>query len=526
MSPFLRTTTFAGLLALGTSACIRVPQVNANGVIADHPTERFLARPGADLQLCLDLEITSGGRARTTRVCERPRITSRGYRWSKGLSQSLEEGERVRVRGAELTYRSLERLADCTVREDAVEKWVTCTGVQTRNTYVVTGAIPSALSGDRDEVRVPLSWNLALAPTSAGTENKLVELPGRGIKNPRGQCLPMMGTTGGWLAADGGRSLALPDGRSIHLFGDTLVGPVNASDRRSNTFVGNSVGVGQCIGGEWKIRYVWRDDGVKREPIFDLKDGKTRVWPVDAFYLGTKLYVVLAKIVHVDTGIGFDYAGSVLGTVHNPLENPALWRIGYQPLTGIEQYRPSRGITVSGHYAYIYSHYETAYPHPGILLRLPLNGLAAAARSLQFLARGNQWLHVSQLTRENVQVIAPDTSPNMYVHHDPSLKKWTTVHAEPTFGSPNMILRTADRLEGPWSKGVVVYQFPEMLDPRLKHKSIICYAVTEHPQLRRGSTIVVTYACNTLEGPLPGPDELHLYYPKTVTIDLKKVPGL
>ena len=66
------------------------------------------------------------------------------------------------------------------------------------------------------------------------------------------------------------------------------------------------------------------------------------------------------------------------------------------------------------------------------------------------------------------------------------------------------------------------YDFPEMADNDPDDPEVGCYAVTEHPQLRLhdGDTLVVTYACNRYESVVPSVDDLDLYYPRTLTVDL------
>ena len=82
--------------------------------------------------------------------------------------------------------------------------------------------------------------------------------------------------------------------------------------------------------------------------------------------------------------------------------------------------------------------------------------------------------------------------------------------------------RSANDLEGPWTRGTVIYEFPEMADNDPEDPAIACYAVTEHPQFRQndGDTLVITYACNSTKGLVPSVDNLDFYYPKTLTVDL------
>jgi hypothetical protein len=140
------------------------------------------------------------------------------------------------------------------------------------------------------------------------------------------------------------------------------------------------------------------------------------------------------------------------------------------------------------------------------------------------LADDGDWRSTARFAGD-ARIVVQEASPNMYVHYHAGLGRYLTVHADPVFGSPEMVVQTAESLEGPWSEGAPVFEFPEMLEPRADGADVVCYAVTEHPELRMdgGNELVVTYACNTLGAPLPAREDLGLYYPKTITIDVARI---
>jgi hypothetical protein len=368
---------------------------------------------------------------------------------------------------------------------------------------------------------VPASWE-----DPSVTEPAVVKLPAsRGTEIAPGTCLPRIGTTGAWLAADGGRSIPLPNGTAIHLFGDTLLQPAGSAPPASYDFVGNSIGLASCSDGEYSIDYLWRDAGGKHKAFFDLGVEGVRLWPSDGIFLGGRLYVVLSKVSATDQGFGFECGGMVWATVENPLDPPLTWRITYQDLSGTDGFLPDKGLIVEGDYVYLFSSLLGGnYPLPAGLFRIPRAGLGAPREHLEYLSADGRWAPAAGFDHD-AKVVVAETSPNMYVHYHEGLGRFMTVHAGAAFGSRDMVIQTAEHLEGPWTEGTPVYQFPEMAKSRADGLTVICYAVTEHPQLRRdhGNTIVVTYACNTVDGPLPSFDDLDLYYPKTVTIDLGKL---
>lgn len=333
-------------------------------------------------------------------------------------------------------------------------------------------------------------------------------------------CSPKIEPKGAWLAADGGRSIPLPGGTGVYLFGDTALATGAASG--GYQFVGNSIGIGRCVGNTFSIDYFWQDSALPRVGFFDIGEAGVRLWPLDGFYRDGHLHVLLAKIIATDVGMGFDSTGTVWATVDNPLDAPSSWRIRYQDFTAADQYMPDKGITVDGDHAYIYSTlFRPAYPQPAALLRVPLDGLDAPRENAEYLTEGGEWLALSHFKGDARTVVA-DPSIDMSVHYNEALGGFFTVHGSPFFGSPDVILQTAPSLEGPWSKGRVVYRFSEMLTPRADGATVVCYAVTEHPEFRMngGKKIVVTYSCNTIDAPLPAREDLDTYLPKTITFDL------
>lgn len=373
-------------------------------------------------------------------------------------------------------------------------------------------------------MRLSLALAVLVGLLSSGCYFTSKAATGAGRQNLAHQCVPDFSAAGDWVVADGGRSVVLPNGSNIHLFGDTLLQSADAENAGDYTMVGNTVGIGRCAGGAYRIDYYYREDSGGRHAIFELPNPKLRLWPVDGYFFGGRLHVVLGKIRAVSTGLGFEQEGTVIATVHNPFDPPSRWTISYEPLTEAKTpYQPNLGITLWGDFAYLFGSLVTNEgPNPVVLLRLPAAVPSNPRAHLQYLSRRGSFEPVARFTPEDAWIVLKASPTTMYVHWHPGLQRWLTLYADPAFGSPNMMLSTAARLEGPWSSPRVVYRFPEMTAPEYRNRGLVCYAVAEHPQLRRagGRVLVATYACNTLGGPFPPLEDLHLYRPKAVLIDL------
>ncbi len=66
------------------------------------------------------------------------------------------------------------------------------------------------------------------------------------------------------------------------------------------------------------------------------------------------------------------------------------------------------------------------------------------------------------------------------------------VHSEPPLES-GVLVRTAERPEGPWSDGMAVYRAPE---PN-RDKSYFAYAAKGHAELSRPGELLISYVVNS-----------------------------
>jgi hypothetical protein len=89
-------------------------------------------------------------------------------------------------------------------------------------------------------------------------------------------------------------------------------------------------------------------------------------------------------------------------------------------------------------------------------------------------------------------------------------------------------LRTAPRLEGPWSDPRSIYRIPELegdyterIDP-----NVFCYAAKEHPQYATEDRLILTYVCNLMTRSSDDPwdilkrltTQMDLYRPQVVVV--------
>lgn len=335
-------------------------------------------------------------------------------------------------------------------------------------------------------------------------------------------CKPSFPFKQSWWGADAAYSIPLPDGRSVWIFGDTLYGDRRVVEGDDPRMVRNSIGASTCDNrGQWQVEYIIRH-GDKGQPhdFFQAQHANTWYWALDGIFYKNDLWVTLLCVRNApkttSAALGFETCGADLARVSG-LENDAQqWSVTYFPLVsdGVHAY-PSATTVIEGEYVYIFTLQEAA-SRPMLLTRIPLSGLDAPAEHLQYLSKSGHWK--PGLTPADAMHVMKRGNTEMTVRYHPELKKWIAILNYPRLFSDRIIARTASRLEGPWSEGRVIYRVPEMRKGSAGYdKDTFCYAAKEHPEFRQPSSLLITYACNTMSVQKLASD-LDIYFPKVVRV--------
>ncbi len=346
----------------------------------------------------------------------------------------------------------------------------------------------------------------------------------------------------GWLGADAGYSVPLSSTQSLWLFGDTFVGPSNATQRSQYTAMPrNSVGILTCTSGTCTPKYYWSSMYAGNKSFFDT--GSTDwYWPLDGFISNGVLYVVLEQMHATGSGgaFGFDFSGVTLAGISNYTATPDQWQVTYQPLITGNQVIPGVSVVANqgaggnpypadpsgASYAYFFTLVQPGSLQYMALLRLPLSSLASGAS----LSSGN-WQYLSTNTAspwkswtgtaapaDLKQLITPGVT-DLTVRYHASSQQWIAVMQGATISS-NAFYSLSPNLTGPWSADKSLYSYPEMQPSNADYTlGVFCYADNEHPEYETTGQLWFTYACNsTTESDVM--KNMNLYRPKTVTMNL------
>jgi Domain of unknown function (DUF4185) len=323
-----------------------------------------------------------------------------------------------------------------------------------------------------------------------------------------------------WLGGDVAGSVDLGQGRVLWLFGDSFVSPGASGSRRGAPMARNTVAVEHGYDpSHATIDFHYRRDASGApSAFFPAPAGDAWYWPGPGVRLGDVLVVFLWR-VHASPGdaLGFVNDSPAVALVANPDDPPDAWHIRTEPLPknpwGV--FLGTGAALVHEGHLYLASCVEPGN-HDVYLARWPL---AEAARG----SFGDpEWATDAHggFTRQSQLATAPirlfdQGHTELSVHLDPATGRFVEVQ-QLGFPRGDVVMRTAPRLEGPWSAPRVVYHPPEA-----QCSGVLTYAAKAHPELRSPSlsgAVAVTYATNNFDFAALV-DDASLYFPRFVKLD-------
>lgn len=288
-----------------------------------------------------------------------------------------------------------------------------------------------------------------------------------------------------WLGSDDAYSIPLDDDRTLWLFGDTFTG-----DRRGEAgFLRNSIGIqtGRDPSSA-SIRF--------RGSTFEAE--QSWLWPLHGSVIGGKLLLFFMKVrpsrvpsrgpIEDWRDLGnwgfFDVFDWETTLVHNPLDDPETWRCTKAPVPDTAGIVLGAAVIWSSDCLYAYGWKDRqAY-------------LARWGEPLQWFSGGG-WT----ADPNKAAAILSDVETEFTVHFEPSLGRWCQIQLQ-----KEILIRTAERPEGPWSDPQSIF-VPE---------ESFAYAGKAHPQLT-GADLVLTYASIGPNADATLGDD-SVYYPRFVRV--------
>lgn len=346
-----------------------------------------------------------------------------------------------------------------------------------------------------------------------------------------------------WRGADGAMTVELSKTKTLWLFGDTWIYCDMGKGGQPKQMVNNSVAIQNsdceaesaavgslesiCIDSMcWSF---WCKGSVSNPgSIFTASEQGSYYWPGCGTVYDGKLYLLLKKIRKKDDPnplFQFDWYSDDFVIVSNPQDPPKAWHYSITQITDAE-HDVRFGLACTKDKEYFYSlcflHDFPKAKKKTILARISWKDVLAH--------NTNNWQYWSHTDKHlegawgndygNAMNIIPDCGPEASLFFHKGLNCFVTVYQPPL--SPDVRLRVAKKIEGPWSESLKIFTVPERI--LTNGKTALSYAGKAHESLSTGNTIVFSYCENPggLEDHVANPD---VYFPtvRTYTISPSKV---
>ena len=300
------------------------------------------------------------------------------------------------------------------------------------------------------------------------------------------------------LGMDGAYSLPLGQGKSLWIFGDTLLGSWTSDGQRR--IDGMPANTGAIVADrEWPLGF----PGAKfvRESAVLMESGsdKRRRWPLDLIRTPAGPAMFYVEIAPHGTGpLDFSVVGSGLVRLGRDFSGDrgiGLWP-GDSPTFGTSAMEWKGNM-------YLYAGGAKTY-----LARNTMSRLAEPGGYAYWSEGGwrSKWQDAARL---------PESGPEMTVRFNAYLGAFVMVYIPP-FGR-DVMLRLAPEPWGPWSEPRKVASCQPLADP-----SASCYGAKQHVELDAdlGRHVVITYNTNTTSEALKL--RIDLYWPRLVRIAFRR----
>ena len=294
-------------------------------------------------------------------------------------------------------------------------------------------------------------------------------------------------------AGDGMYSVALPDGRSIFLIGDSFVTPVVNGARSKSAHM-------------YRNTYIVYDPKTsKATPIYEVNGPNTSAavppghpyedrwyWPGDGFVMDGNLYVFQSVMYMAGEGM-WGFAFDRVHLLQYSLPDIKLVRDEPINFYSTEEIHYGAAAMTEGDYVYIYAQVDLENgldPKTAVYCaRATKDNLWGAWEYYN----GSDWVTGSSAAAElkGLSSIPVSSQFNVFKLRDKyvllSENKKLWVHEIYTFVS--------DTPYGPWSHKRTIYTVPNFAD-----ENLMCYNAMAHPQFEKDDMILISYDMNTSSG--------------------------
>lgn len=308
-----------------------------------------------------------------------------------------------------------------------------------------------------------------------------------------------------FLGGDSAYSADLGDGRVLWQFGDTFVGPGAGGTRADSVLVRNAMAIQTGYNPESaNLNFFSAENNGAPTAIFTRPEPNW-LWPGPAVMVGSQLLLTYFELKPTDSGLGFEAVDGAAFLVSNPESPPDVWQtleldIPVMP----EGVRFGTGaLLLQDNFLFAYTAVEPG-SHDVYLVRWDAAQVEAGnLLAPEFYNTESGWHSEASLAHP----VAEQVQTEFSVHHDSTTDQFIMISVD-GFGGTNIVKRSADKPEGPWSDANIISR-PSESD---RGAGTLVYSAKAHPFLL-GGDMVITYSTNHLDFDTLLTD-MSIYYPR------------
>ena len=288
----------------------------------------------------------------------------------------------------------------------------------------------------------------------------------------------------GVTAGDGMYSIALPDGRSIFLMGDSYTGKVTAGARSTGDHMFRNT---YQVYDKGKVTAITTGSDHSAAVPADYPDERRWYWPGHGFVAGNTLYIFQLLMYQGGDGMwGFRYQETHV--LEYSLPDIKLIRDYKVPYNGTTEAVYGAAALNDGDWIYIYAQHEVAnsWVSQALCARAKLSELGT--RWEYYTGKGWSTDSKDAVPMEGLSTIMVSSQFNVFKLRG----KYVLLTQHKMLGDGRIFTAVSDTPYGPWKNLKEIYKTPE-----LARSTWFTYNAMAHPQFERDGEILVSFNVNT-----------------------------
>ncbi|MGV8123776.1 MAG: DUF5005 domain-containing protein [Candidatus Xenobiia bacterium LiM19] len=320
--------------------------------------------------------------------------------------------------------------------------------------------------------------------------------------------------TTGWTGADGTYSVPLSDGRTVWLFGDTLIDTVlpSGAHTKDTLMINNSIALQQGRDPS-TIKFITGGTENNAASFFTPPDGKGWFWVHDAVpdRGDGKIVVFLDQIEKSGEGV-FGFRQTATWTAEVEVKKDQISVKNYKKIPHFREAKDGMPTTAfgasvltDGEWTYIYGTQDYGYQKDMVVARKPSGTENDEETAWEFFS-GDGWSN----SMDDIKPICNDVGNELSVHR--TVKGTYVLTSQKGGFDPEIYVKSASMPEGPWSSPRVVWKAPEA------GKTVLTYNAKAHPELSdRNQGLLISYNVNatTSEAIM---EDANIYRPRFIRV--------